>query len=113
MDKFTLERDFDNELKIEGTNTREPKKIVFNVPKDLNIYEYRIMCIRMTQAMGFGEENIVDAFGPIDEPYYMDDEEIEIREHIFDLMHDEKKIERFIQDDEYIGDKYDNNEEEN
>ena len=113
MDKFTLERDFDNELKIEGTNTREPKKIVFNVPKDLNIYEYRIMCIRMTQAMGFGEENIVDAFGPIDEPYYLVDEDIEIRKHIFDLMHDEKKIERFIQDDEYIGDKYDNNEEEN
>ena len=49
MDKFTLERDFDNELKNQGIKTREPKKIVFNVPKDLNIYEYRIMCIRMAQ----------------------------------------------------------------
>jgi hypothetical protein len=102
MDKFTLERDFDNELKSEGTDTREPKKIVFNVPKDLNIYEYRIMCIRMAQATGFGEENVIDAFGPVDVPYYMVDEDIEIRKHIFDLMHDEEKIGKFIQDDESV-----------
>ena len=62
MDKFTLERDFDNELIDQGVKTREPKKIVFNVPKDLNIYEFRIMCIRMSEAMGFGEDNILDAF---------------------------------------------------
>jgi len=102
MDKFTLERDFDNELKNQGVKTREPKKIVFNVPKDLNIYEYRIMCIRMAQAMGFGEENIMDAFGPVDTPYFKFEDDIEIRKHIFDLMHDEKKIDKFIQDDESV-----------
>ena len=102
MDKFTLERDFDKELENQGIKTREPKKIVFNVPKDLNIYEYRIMCIRMAQAMGFGEESIEDAFGPVDVPYYMIDEDIEIRKHILDLIHDEKKIDKFIQDDESI-----------
>jgi hypothetical protein len=107
MDKFTLERDFDNELKNQGIKIREPKKIVFNVPKDLNTYEFRIMCIRMSQAMGFGEDNILDAFGPVDVPYYMVDEDIEIRKHIFDLLHDEKKIDKFIQDDGSIstGDK--------
>jgi hypothetical protein len=99
MDKFTLERDFDNELINQGVKTREPKKIVFNVPKDLNIYEYRIMCIRMAQAMGFGSENILDAFGPVDVPYYMVDDDIEIRKHIFDLMHDKEKIDKFIQND--------------
>ena len=31
MDKFTLERDFDRELKNQGEDTREAKKIVFNV----------------------------------------------------------------------------------
>jgi len=99
MDKFTLERDFDNELKNEGTDIREPLKIIFNVPKDLNIYEFRIMCIRMSQAMGYDEENIMDAFGPVDTPYYMDGEDIEIRKHIFDVMHDKEKIEKFIDGD--------------
>lgn len=108
MDKFTLEKDFDKELENQGEDTREAKKIVFNVPNDLNIYEYRIMCIRMAQAAGYVEESISAAFGPVDVPYYMDDEEIEIRKHIFDIMHDHEKIEKFIGND---GDKYDNSEE--
>lgn len=111
MDKFTLERDYDNELKNQKVDTREPKKIVFNVPKDLNSYEYRIMCIRMAQAMGFGEESIEDAFGPVDVPYYMIDEDIEIRKHIFDLIHDEEKIDKFIQNDESISFDDKNNDE--
>jgi len=102
MDKFTLERDFDHELKNQNIDTREPKRIVFNVPKDLNIYEFRIMCIRMSQALGYGENNIMDAFGPVDTPYYMVEDDIEIREHIFDLMHDKEKIDKFIQNDESV-----------
>ena len=102
MDKFTVERDFDNELKNQHIDIREPKKIVFNVPKDLNIYEFRIISIRMTQAMGYGEETIEDAFGPVDVPYYMVDEDIEIRKHIFDLMHDQEKIDKFIQNDKSV-----------
>lgn len=100
MDKFTMERDFDNELENQGEDTREAKKIVFNVPNDLNIYEFRIMCIRMAQAVGYVEENISVAFGPTDTPYYMDEEEVEIRKHIFDLMHDQETIDKFIQNDE-------------
>ena len=111
MDKFTLERDFDNELKNQGVKTREPKKIVFNVPKDLNIYEFRIMCIRMSQAMGFGEDNIFDAFGPVDVPYFEVDDDIAIRKHIFDLLHDEEKIDKFIQNDDSVSKDEKNNDE--
>lgn len=95
MDKFTYERDFDNELKMQNMDTREPKKIVFNIPNDLNIYEYRLMCIRLAKAMGYSDDNTLDAFGPVDTPFYTD-EDIEIRKHIFDLIHDERKIDKFI-----------------
>jgi hypothetical protein len=111
MDKFTLQRDFDNELKNEGIKTREPLKIEFNVPKDLNIYEFRIMCIRMAQAMGYVEENVEDAFGPVDVPYFKVDEDIEIRKHIFDLMHNQEKIDKFIQDDESVSSDDENSDE--
>jgi len=58
--------------------------------------------LRMAQAMGYGENNTMDAFGPVDEPYYMVEDDIEIREHIFDLMHDKEKIDKFIQNDESV-----------
>ena len=111
MDKFTLERDFDKELENQKIKTREPKKIVFNIPKDLNIYEYRIMCIRMAQAMGYGEDNIFDAFGPVDVPYLEVEEDIAIRKHICDLIHDEEKIDKFIQRDGSISTDEENNDE--
>lgn len=42
---------------------REASKIEFTLPEDMDIFEYRIMCIRMASAMGYGESSIKKAFG--------------------------------------------------
>ena len=42
---------------------REASNIEFTLPDDMDIFEYRIMCIRMAGAMGYGETSIKRAFG--------------------------------------------------
>lgn len=42
---------------------REASNIEFTVPEDMDIFEYRIMCIRLAGAMGYGETSIKRAFG--------------------------------------------------
>ena len=45
---------------------REASKIEFTLPEDMDIFEYRIMCIRMASAMGYGPQSIKRAFGEED-----------------------------------------------
>jgi hypothetical protein len=62
--------------------------------------------------MGYPDEVVVGAFGPTDTPYYMNEDDLEIRKHIFDLLHDQEKIDKFIETDD--GDyKTDENDNEN
>lgn len=42
---------------------REASTIKFNIPDDLTIGEFKIMCIRMASAMGYSPKNIEDSFG--------------------------------------------------
>ena len=42
---------------------REASNIELTLPDDMDIFEYRIMCIRMASAMGYGETSIKRAFG--------------------------------------------------
>ncbi len=44
---------------------REASKIEFTVPDDMNIWEYKIMCIRLAQSIGYTEKSIKSAFGDI------------------------------------------------
>lgn len=44
-------------------HNREASKIEFTIPEEMDIFEYRIMCIRMAAAMGYGETSIKRAFG--------------------------------------------------
>jgi len=60
--------------------------------------------------MGYSEDTIFDAFGPLDEPFCMVEEDIEIRKHIFDLMHDQEKIDRFIKSDDSVCENNENKE---
>lgn len=46
---------------------REATNIEFTLPDDMDIFEYRIMCIRMASAMGYGESSIQKAFGNEDD----------------------------------------------
>lgn len=45
---------------------REAMHISFDVPDDMNIHEYKIMCVRLASAMGYHQTSIYKAFGEID-----------------------------------------------
>lgn len=45
---------------------REAMHISFDVPDDMNIHEYKIMCVRLASAMGYHQNSIYKAFGEID-----------------------------------------------
>ena len=50
-------------FKNENDLNREAKTISFDVPDDMNIFEFRIMCIRMASAMGYTDNTIKKGFG--------------------------------------------------
>ena len=51
---------------------REVSKIEFEVPDDMNISEFKVMCVRLASAMGYHENSIKKSFGDLvfgnDEP---------------------------------------------
>jgi len=44
---------------------REAKEIEFTVPDDMDISEFKVMCVRMAQAMGYTEKSIEKGFGDL------------------------------------------------
>lgn len=42
---------------------REASEIEFKIPDDLNIHEYKIICVRLASALGFVESTIKNSFG--------------------------------------------------
>lgn len=48
---------------IDGEDNREASKIEFEVPNDMDIWEYKRMCIRMAGAMGYTSLSVKKAFG--------------------------------------------------
>ena len=48
---------------IEEQENREASKIEFEVPNDMDVWEYKRMCIRMAGAMGYTSLSVKKAFG--------------------------------------------------
>jgi hypothetical protein len=48
---------------IEEELNREASKIEFEVPNDMDVWEYKRMCIRMAGAMGYTSLSVRKAFG--------------------------------------------------
>ena len=44
---------------------REAKEIELTVPDDMDINEFKVMCVRMASAMGYQEKSIQKAFGDL------------------------------------------------
>jgi hypothetical protein len=44
---------------------REASKIELTVPDDMDIFEFRVMCVRLASAMGYHSNSIETAFGDI------------------------------------------------
>ena len=49
---------------IDEIENREASKIEFEVPNDMDVWEYKRMCIRMAGAMGYASLSVKKAFGP-------------------------------------------------
>ena len=48
---------------IDESDNREASKIEFEVPNDMDVWEYKRMCIRMAGAMGYTSLSVKKAFG--------------------------------------------------
>jgi hypothetical protein len=48
---------------IDEEENREASKIEFEVPNDMDVWEYKRMCIRMAAAMGYTSLSVKKAFG--------------------------------------------------
>jgi hypothetical protein len=51
---------------IEETHNREASEISFDVPNDMNINEYKIICVRLAHAMGYHYKSIERCFGDLE-----------------------------------------------
>jgi hypothetical protein len=47
---------------IDGDDYREASKIELTIPDDMNIFEYKTICIRMASALGYHHTTIEKAF---------------------------------------------------
>jgi len=50
----------------EESQIREARQISFDVPDDMNIFELKIMCVRLAHAMGYSPNSVKKAFGETD-----------------------------------------------
>ena len=48
---------------IDEIDNREASKIEFEVPNDMDVWEYKRMCIRTAGAMGYASLSVRKAFG--------------------------------------------------
>ena len=44
---------------------REANKIEFDVPDDMDINEYKVVCVRLASALGYSEKSIKKSFGDL------------------------------------------------
>ncbi len=44
---------------------REAREIEFTVPDDMDINEFKVMCVRMASAMGYQDKSIQKGFGDL------------------------------------------------
>ena len=65
--------------KSEEPLNREATNISFDMPDDMNIHEFKIMCVRLASAMGYTNTTIKKAFGDTD---YESDSDREFKEFI-------------------------------
>ena len=70
---------------------REAKSVELEVPDDMDIHEYKIMCIRLAHTLGYTEKTITTAFGDL---IYGDEDRNNLKDLLDELniTPDNKKI---------------------
>lgn len=51
---------------IDDSYNREASEISFDIPNDMNINEYKIICVRLAHAMGYHYKSIENCFGNLE-----------------------------------------------
>ena len=46
-------------------NNREASKVELDVPDDMDINEYKVVCVRLASALGYGDKSIKKSFGDL------------------------------------------------
>ena len=44
---------------------REANKVEFDVPDDMDINEYKVVCVRLASALGYSDKSIKKSFGDL------------------------------------------------
>jgi hypothetical protein len=68
---------------IDKTDYREAFNIELSVPDDMNIYEFKTVCVRMASAMGYTDLSIKKAFGSTE---YETKEDIQFKKFINSVL---------------------------
>ena len=61
---------------------RETNRIEFDVPDDMDINEYKFVCVRLASAMGYGNKSIKKSFGDL---VYGNEDKNELKELLDEL----------------------------
>jgi hypothetical protein len=68
---------------IDKTDFREAFNIELSVPDDMNIYEFKTVCVRMASAMGYTDLSVKKAFGSTE---YETKEELDFKNFIKSVL---------------------------
>jgi len=58
-------KNYDALIYKRGNETKEAKSIEFEIPNGMTCEEFKIICVRMSSALGYHENNIRDSFGSV------------------------------------------------
>ena len=74
-------------------DNREANKIEFDVPDDMDISEFKVMCVRLASAMGYHHNSINEAFGDL---IYGDEKPADLKKLLDELniKNNDKKFRR-------------------
>ena len=70
---------------------REAKEIELTVPDDMDINEFKVMCVRLASAMGYQEKSIQKAFGDL----VFGDEDVNTLKELLDELNIKRNNQEF------------------
>jgi hypothetical protein len=61
---------------------REASEIEFKIPDDMDIHEFKVICVRLASAMGYGQTSIEKSFGDL---VFGDEKDEELKQLLHDI----------------------------
>lgn len=61
---------------------REASEIEFKIPDDMDIHEFKVICVRLASAIGYGQPSIEKSFGDL---VFGDEKDEELKQLLHDI----------------------------